>query len=198
MKTLKLVIFGIALFLAGVTQAQVSVHLNIGVQPLWAPVGYADTRYYYLPDVESYYDVNTAMFIYLDGNSWIHRRYLPGRYRNYDLYRGYKVGMRDYHGNTPYYHHREYRTRYAKGYHGPSQRTIGVRPGREYDHDRYDRDRSHGSRVSYEKFKGSDRHGDYKNQFDRSRNGGGDDRNNDRGKGKENNKGDRGHGKGKK
>ena len=197
MKTLKLVIFGIVLFLAGVTQAQVSVHLNIGVQPLWAPVGYADTRYYYLPDVESYYDVNTSMFIYFEGNSWIHRRYLPGRYRNYDLYGGYKVGMRDYHGNTPYYNHRDYRTRYAKGYHGPSQRTIGKRPGREYDHNRYDRDRSQRSNGSYERFERNDSRGNEKNQrFDRSRNNGGDDRNDDRGKG--NSKGDRGHGKGKK
>lgn len=130
MKALKLVALGMVLFFATAVQAQVSVRLNLGVQPQWAPVGYDDTRYYYLPDVEAYYDVQNSNFIYYEGRSWVHRSYLPSRYRNYDLYGGYKVGMRDYHGNAPYSMHREYRNKYARGYRGPSQRTIGERPGR--------------------------------------------------------------------
>lgn len=130
MKALRLVVFGIILFLAGTAQAQVSVRLNLGLQPRWAPVGYDDTRYYYLPDVESYYDVQNSMFIYSSRGRWIHRRSLPSRYRNYDLYGGYKVPMRDYRGNTPYVNYNQHRTQYAKGYHGEAQRTIGERPGR--------------------------------------------------------------------
>jgi hypothetical protein len=38
--------------------------------------------------------------------------------------------MKDYHGEAPYYNHREYRIKYAKGYRGPSQHTIGERPRR--------------------------------------------------------------------
>lgn len=38
--------------------------------------------------------------------------------------------MNGYHGNTPYYKHNEYRTKYARGYRGQAQRTIGERPGR--------------------------------------------------------------------
>src|ERR1035437_6320911 len=102
MKALQLVVFAMVLLFAGVSQAQVSVRLNLGLQPRWAPVGYDDTRYYYLPDVESYYDVQNSMFIYSSGNKWVHRRSLPSQYRNYDLYGGYKVPMKDYRGNTPY------------------------------------------------------------------------------------------------
>lgn len=128
MKPLKLFLFGSALFLAVATQAQVSVNVNIGSPPMWGPVGYTNVQYYYLPDVEAYYDVPSAMFIYQSGGVWIHRTYLPTRYRNYDLYNGYKVVMTGYHGSRPYYHHNDYKRRYAKGYHGPAQHNIGARP----------------------------------------------------------------------
>jgi hypothetical protein len=130
MKVLRLVAIGLVLFFASAGQAQVSVHINIGTPPPWGPAGYSDVRYYYLPDVEAYYDVKTAMFIYYGGRSWVRRPYLPSRYKNYDLYDGYKIVLKDYHGETPYYNYSEYRTLYAKGYRGPSQRTIGERPKR--------------------------------------------------------------------
>jgi len=130
MKFLKFVVFIFVLFFASSTPAQVSVHLNIGTPPPWGPAGYSDVRYYYLPYVDAYYDVHTSMFIYFEGRSWVRRSYLPSRYKNYDLYDGYKVVMKDYHGEAPYYKHREYRTLYAKRYRGPAQRTIGERPKR--------------------------------------------------------------------
>jgi hypothetical protein len=126
MKTLKFVVVGMMLILAGSLQGQSSVRVH-GTPPAWGPAGYNNVRYYYLPDVEAYYDVQTAMFIYMLENRWIHSRYLPHRYRNYDLYHGHKVPMHNYYGNTPYTNFREYRMRYSKGYHEGSQRTIGER-----------------------------------------------------------------------
>jgi len=133
MKSLKLIGFGIVLFLACTlqTQAQVSLHINIGSPPQWGPEGYSEARYYYLPDVEAYYDIHTSMFIYFGNGVWIHRSYLPERYRNYDLYDGYKVVMTDYHGNYPYVHFRDHKMKYARGYRGHKQRNIGHRPGRD-------------------------------------------------------------------
>ena len=128
MKTLKSIVTGMALLLAGTLQAQISVNVNVGSPPMWGPVGYSDVQYYYLPDVEAYYDVPTANFIYYEGGSWVHRNYLPRRYRNYDLYGGYKVVMTDYRGNAPYTHFKEYKHKYAKGYRGHAQKNIGERP----------------------------------------------------------------------
>lgn len=130
MKTLKLITIGILLLFAGASKAQVSVNVNIGSPPLWGPVGYTEVRYYYLPDVEAYYDVQTSMFIYFGGGVWVRNAYLPAIYRDYDLYSGYKVVMVDYRGNTPYYNFKEYKVKYAKGYHGGPQKTIGQNPGR--------------------------------------------------------------------
>jgi len=127
MKTIKLLTVALILTLAGSAYGQISVNLHIGTPPSWGPSGYNDVRYYYLPDIECYYDVQNSTFIYLSGNRWIHSRNLPARYRNYDLNRGYKVVMNDYRGNRPYTNFRDHRMKYAKGYRGAEQHNIGER-----------------------------------------------------------------------
>ena len=149
MKTVKLLVFGLMLMLAGSAQSQLSVNVHIGTPPAWGPSGYDDVRYYYLPDVEAYYDVHTSMFIYVSGNHWIRRSYLPGRYRNYDLYHGYKVVMNDYRGNSPYTHFKEHKMKYNKGYRGAEQRNIGERSNRNYDN--RDRQQSNQSNRNVER-----------------------------------------------
>lgn len=118
-----------AFFLASTVRAQVIVNVSLH-PPLWGPVGYSNVRYYYLPDVEAYYDVQSSMFIYNGGGGWIHRSHLPSQYSGYDLYGGYKVIMSDYRGNTPYVYFKAHKMKYAKGYHGNSQKTIGNKPGK--------------------------------------------------------------------
>lgn len=73
------------------SSAQVRLNVNIGSQPLWAPVGYDHVDYYYLPDVESYYYVPKRQFIYMDGGRWNFSNSLPSQYSGYNLDRGYKV-----------------------------------------------------------------------------------------------------------
>jgi hypothetical protein len=98
--------------LAGTAKAQVglSVGVNIGSQPDWGPVGYDHADYYYMPDIETYYDVPSHEYVYYNNNVWVHSRSLPVRYRNYDLYHGYKVVVND---RNPWMHHDIYRSRYA-------------------------------------------------------------------------------------
>lgn len=129
MKTIKLLVLGMILALGGTAQGQISVNLNIGTAPDWGPRGYDNARYYYLPDVDAYYDVNTAMFIYISGNSWIRRSYLPNRYRGYNLYRGRKVVMNNYHGNSPYYNHKVYRAKYGHGNYSAPHRIVNRNNG---------------------------------------------------------------------
>ncbi|WP_316752387.1 hypothetical protein [Pedobacter gandavensis] len=91
--------------------AQISLNINIGSQPLWGPVGYDHVEYYYLPDVESYYYVPKQQFIYQDRGKWIFSRTLPSRYRNYDLYNGYKVVVNS---RDPYRNFDNDRRQYAR------------------------------------------------------------------------------------
>ncbi|MEB0248974.1 hypothetical protein QN344_02450 [Mucilaginibacter sp. 5B2] len=102
---------GMFILAASVTpsKAQVSVSLNIGT---WSPpVEYADTNYYYLPDVNSYYYAPTHQYIYLNGNNWIWRNTLPPRYNYYNINNGYKVAV--YRPN-PYHYYSSDRVRYAR------------------------------------------------------------------------------------
>jgi hypothetical protein len=130
MKALKLFVAIMALFLAGSLQAQVTVNVNFGTPPLWGPVGYTEVRYYYLPDVEAYYDIQAAMFICNVDGVWVHKTNLPSMYRGYDLYGGYKVVLVDYSGNAPYVNFNDHKMKYAKGYRGPEQKTYGEKPGK--------------------------------------------------------------------
>jgi len=92
------------------TNAQVHVDINIGTQPVWGPVGYDYAEYYYLPDIDAYYNVPRRLFIYPQGSGWVFSASLPYAYRNYDLYHGYKVVVNE---PRPYMHHERYVTRYA-------------------------------------------------------------------------------------
>ena len=155
MKKLKLLVFGILLMLAGSAQSQLSVRVHIGTPPAWGPAGYNDVRYYYLPDVEAYYDVQSSMFIYMSGNRWVHRAYLPARYKNYDLYGGYKVVMNDYRGNSHYSHFREHRMKYAHGYRGNPQRNIGERNNHQERHNDFQPNRNNGRGNDHGQMKGN-------------------------------------------
>jgi hypothetical protein len=158
MKTIKIAIAGLFLLVANATQAQVSVNVNIGTPPAWGPSGYSEMEYYYLPDVEAYYDVRASQFIYFGGGRWVRATRLPRQYRNYDLYGGYKVVLNDYHGRTPYTYFDRHRVKYYKGYHGAPQRPYRPRPVYGYN-DRHDHrdDRRHDNRH-HDKHDRHDRH----------------------------------------
>ena len=212
MKAIRLLFAGFILMTLS-SQAQVSVNVNIGTPPAWGPVGYAETRYYYLPDIEVYYDIPSARFIYFDGGGWIRAAYLPYRFRHYDLYGAYKVCLHDY-GPNPYIYYKKHKVKYYHGYRGPYQRTIGVRPQVVYNgpRDGYyrDRDRDNDRREHY---RGNDddnrreyyrndnrnerRNNDYRNEFRGGReNGNGKGHEPGRGRGNGNGNGNGNNGKG--
>jgi hypothetical protein len=152
------IVLGIAgLFLAAGTlpvKAQLSISVNIGSQPTWGPVGYERADYYYLPDVESYYNVSTHQFVYLSNGRWTFAANLPGRYANYDLYSGYKVVVNR---PRPYLNFNQDRVVYGKYKGWKGKQTIirdsrdpryhgnphGVPPGQAKKYDQHDNGGDH-------------------------------------------------------
>src|SRR4029079_7753755 len=127
---MKKIILATALFTAALvtvnkTEAQVrfNLNVNIGSQPVWGPVGYDHVEYYYLPDIEAYYYVPRHQFVYLSGNRWIFSTSLPYRYRNYNLYSGYKVVINE---PRPYLNFTTQRITYAK-YKGNNGRQVIIK-----------------------------------------------------------------------
>lgn len=116
MKTLKLFVIGLLIITSA--QAQVSVNVNLGTPPVWAPANAVATQYYYLPDVDMYYDVPAQRFLYVKNGKWIRAERLPTRYSGYNLRNGNVVYLTDYRGSTPYVFHKNHKVRYVgKKYH---------------------------------------------------------------------------------
>ena len=130
MKTVRTLLFGLFLIAGSYAEAQVNVNVNVGAPPAWGPAGYNQVRYYYIPDIYTYYDVSNRQYIYMTNGKWTRATVLPAAYRNYNLYNGYKVVLNDYRGTTPYVYYTTHKAKYPKGYKAAGkQKTIGLPPG---------------------------------------------------------------------
>src|SRR5258708_27009016 len=107
-------------------QIHLNVGVNIGVQPEWGPVGYTHADYYYMPDIGVYYNVPAHQYVYLNGDVWVIRPYLPVRYRDYDMYHCYKVVINR---PEPWRYDNDYRVRYSN-YRGRRDQEI-IRDSRD-------------------------------------------------------------------
>lgn len=145
------IIFGCLSIKKADAQVSVSLGLNIGSQPDWGPVGYDRADYYYMPDIDTYYDVPSHRYVYLENNVWVHRTYLPVRYRSYDRYHGYKVVVNE---RNPWERHDVYRTRYAT-YRGRRDQVI-IRDSRDarYRNHWHDNGNHYGQREHGDKGRG--------------------------------------------
>ncbi len=83
--------------------------------PNWAPPYSPGVRYYYLPDIETYYDLQNHDFAYLDNGQWLFSNTLPPQYGSYDLYNGFAVAL-DVNVYQPWMHHHFYVANYPRYY----------------------------------------------------------------------------------
>lgn len=92
--------------------AQVRVKVNIRIQPVWGPVGYDHVEYYYMPDIDVFYNVPNRQYIYQDHGRWRFANSLPRRYHGFDIYNSYKVVIND--DQRPYRNADAYRKKYGQ------------------------------------------------------------------------------------
>ncbi|HEY6160868.1 MAG TPA: hypothetical protein VI112_06580 [Bacteroidia bacterium] len=86
---------------------------SAGVQPGWGIAFDRNTRYYYFPEIETYYDVFNTCFVHWNGREWKRSGELPSCYRWFDVYRDHKVAL----GNEreePWKFHLVYTLKYPK------------------------------------------------------------------------------------
>ncbi len=143
---MKKVLLATTLIIAGImytsadAQVRVSISANTGRQPMWGPAGCDYAQFYYLSEINMYYDVQARQFVYFDRGRWVYASTLPWAYRNYDLYRSYKVVMNE---PMPYLHNYQHRYEYRRFKDYRDQQAMnGNRYGNSndgYDH-RHDND----------------------------------------------------------
>jgi hypothetical protein len=142
-----------------IADAQIRISLNIGSQPEWGPTGYDHADYYYMPDIDAYYDVNAHQYVYYENNIWVHNAALPPRY-HFDRYHSYKVVVNQ---PTPWVHHADIRARYAS-YRGRHDQPI-IRESRDEHYRNHWHD--NGNHYGQQKEHGDKGHGHDKDRGDK-------------------------------
>ena len=93
-------------------QAQrISVNINVNSAPREVVYVEPTPNYYYYPEIEAYFDINSSVYIYFQGNSWVRSRYLPTHCSGYDVRHGQRVVL-DYYGQRPYTHFHDHKKKY--------------------------------------------------------------------------------------
>jgi hypothetical protein len=112
----KIFAFAVLAILSG--SCNTGSYLSLGVEyanPAWAPPYHAGVRYYYLPDIEVYYDLSEKEFIYLDNGQWSFSPVLPPIYSGYDLFNGFVISL-NRNVYQPWMHHQYYVSHYPRYY----------------------------------------------------------------------------------
>ncbi|MGV3696659.1 hypothetical protein [Flavobacterium sp.] len=97
-------------FITTKSAAQVTV-VKYG-PPAWAPSAPVTVQYYYLPDIEVYYDAADRRYIYMENDHWVRTTELPAYYKGYDLYQAKPIYLTNYKGKTPYVLYREHKVKH--------------------------------------------------------------------------------------
>ncbi len=95
MKKLVMITFLLSGLLYNKASAQAYTNVNIITQPLWGPTGYDHAEYYYIPDLDAYYDVSGGQYIYRVKKHWITVTTMPVRFKNFDFYSAHKVVLNE-------------------------------------------------------------------------------------------------------
>ena len=142
MKKNILLFIGLFFITATNIQAQVSVNVNLGTPPVWAPADRVETQYYYLPDIDTYYDVPSERFIYISNGKWIRSTVLPVRYKSYNLNSGRVVYLTDYRGKSPYVYHKKHKVKYVTTSYKQPKKVVIVN-GNGNKHKGHKKDKKH-------------------------------------------------------
>src|SRR5258708_10183346 len=67
---LLLVVLGFSLLNESKSQLRLGLNINVGMQPKWGPSGYDHVDYYYMPDIDVYYNVPAQQYIYFNNGRW--------------------------------------------------------------------------------------------------------------------------------
>jgi len=114
--TLAVVLLSVIIFTGCNTYRQGTYGLQTSYEnPQWAPPYYNGARYYYLPDIECYYDVYTREFIFLNNARWIYSPYIPSIYPDFNLNNCFVVVVKS-NIYQPWMHHQYYISHFPRYY----------------------------------------------------------------------------------
>jgi hypothetical protein len=140
MKKVHFLILTVVMLFVAKSNAQLSVNISLGNQPHQHNDYYYDDNvdYYFLPEIQAYFDNRTGVYVYFNAGSWVRSRYLPDYCRNYDINRGERIPI-SYKGNSPHDYFYSHKKRYCYN-----------ESRRDYDNERDNNDRRENQRYACE------------------------------------------------
>ena len=114
---------------APAARAQVRVGVQLGA-PGWGPQVGPNMQYYYLPELNAYYDLYNRAYLFFDGYNWVSSYALPPAYAGLDPYQFHPVPL-PYVGPQPWLYvqqYPQYVAPYRRYYRQP--RVVVVQPYR--------------------------------------------------------------------
>ncbi|MDP4226597.1 MAG: hypothetical protein Q8910_09470 [Bacteroidota bacterium] len=95
------------------------------VPPSWAPEydNINSVQYYYLPDIECYYDVWNHEFVYMEDGNWMFSATLPSLFSRFDLNTAFVVVLNN-RVHQPWMHFNYYVSHYPRYYYRTTYRTT--------------------------------------------------------------------------
>jgi hypothetical protein len=97
-----------AAFAAPSAHAQIGVNAQFG-HPAWGPAAPAGAQYYYVPEIDGYYDLAAQRYIVLRNGQWVPVATMPG----YNPASFHPVVV-DYRGRQPWAQYRDHHARYYR------------------------------------------------------------------------------------
>jgi hypothetical protein len=153
------------------TTAQISIRANIGFQPSYqSSQGYDQDDYFYLPDIEAYYNLGSQMYYYQNYGRWVCTSYLPSRYGNYNYSNLRRYSIRS---SRPYMRNNEYRNMYYR-----QARNYNQQAARDNNYGRYSQNNDYSPYSQGRYYRGYQNQNRYVGQY----NGGDHSRNYEQGK----------------
>jgi hypothetical protein len=101
-------VFGVAALAAPVAHAQVGVNVQIG-HPAWGPAVPQGAQYYYVPEIDGYYDLAAQRYLVQRNGQWVPVAAVQG----YNPASFHPVVV-DYRGRQPWTQYRDHHARYYR------------------------------------------------------------------------------------
>lgn len=105
-----------ALLASASVQAQASVTTEIQAMVEEESLPAVGVRYYYYPNLDSYFDTRENMYLFQENGQWVKAREIKSGYRGYSIFNNVRVAITDYHGDRPYTKLEEHRKQFPKNY----------------------------------------------------------------------------------
>lgn len=124
MKKITLLAVGIFFFITQNTTAQINMNDATGTIKKTGINNFVPIRYYYYPNLQTYYDTKNGLYISLQNGNWITSEKLDLTTRGYCIKNGAHENIKDYDGDEPYTLLCEHKLQYPADYSSRPKRKL--------------------------------------------------------------------------